>query len=88
MFEFVKIIQQALEGIPRGPYENLEIRSFNRIKYPEWNDFEYRFMNLCKSRSPKGRFRNLFNRRSECFSLEMENSPTRLYQFENSSSGS
>ncbi|KAL2906907.1 NAD(P)H-quinone oxidoreductase subunit H chloroplastic [Bienertia sinuspersici] len=50
MIESVKIIQQALEGIPGGPYENLEIRRFNRIKYPEWNDFEYRF--ISKKPSP------------------------------------
>uniref|UniRef100_A0A803LMN4 NADH-plastoquinone oxidoreductase subunit 1 n=1 Tax=Chenopodium quinoa TaxID=63459 RepID=A0A803LMN4_CHEQI len=50
MAESVKIIQQALEAIPGGPYENLEIRRFNRIKYPEWNDFEYRF--ISKKPSP------------------------------------
>ncbi|KAL3809328.1 hypothetical protein ACJIZ3_000136 [Penstemon smallii] len=44
MTESIKIIQQALEGIPGGPYENLEIRRFDRIKDPEWNDFEYRFI--------------------------------------------
>ncbi|KAK7370489.1 hypothetical protein VNO78_37621 [Psophocarpus tetragonolobus] len=43
MLESIKIIQQALEGIPGGPYENLEIRCFDREKEPEWNDFEYRF---------------------------------------------
>ncbi|KAL3618281.1 hypothetical protein CASFOL_038602 [Castilleja foliolosa] len=46
----IKIIQQALEGIPGGPYENLEIRRFNRRKDPEWNDFEYRF--ISKKPSP------------------------------------
>ncbi|KAL2922560.1 NAD(P)H-quinone oxidoreductase subunit H chloroplastic [Bienertia sinuspersici] len=50
MIESVKIIQQALKGIQRDPYENLEIRRFNRIKYPEWNDFEYRF--ISKKPSP------------------------------------
>ncbi|KAG5512825.1 hypothetical protein RHGRI_038805 [Rhododendron griersonianum] len=30
MTESIKIIQQALEGIPGGPYENLEIRRFDR----------------------------------------------------------
>ncbi|OMP13494.1 NADH-quinone oxidoreductase, subunit D [Corchorus olitorius] len=44
MAESIKIIQQALEGIPGGPYENLEIRCFDREKDPEWNDFEYRFI--------------------------------------------
>ncbi|KAH1190163.1 NAD(P)H-quinone oxidoreductase subunit H, chloroplastic [Glycine max] len=40
MMESIKIIQQALEGIPGGPYENLEIRCFDREKEPEWNEFE------------------------------------------------
>ncbi|KAI5669712.1 hypothetical protein M9H77_19565 [Catharanthus roseus] len=44
MTESIKIIQQALEGIPGGPYENLEIRCFNRAIDPKWNDFEYRFI--------------------------------------------
>ena len=34
MAESIKIIQQALEGIPRGPYKNLEIRYFDRKRYP------------------------------------------------------
>ncbi|XP_075514219.1 NAD(P)H-quinone oxidoreductase subunit H, chloroplastic-like [Primulina tabacum] len=50
MTESIKIIQQALEGIPGGPYENLEIRRFDRIKNPEWNDFQYRF--ISKKPSP------------------------------------
>ncbi|KAL5067355.1 hypothetical protein RYX36_018242 [Vicia faba] len=44
MVESIKIIQQTLEGIPGGPYENFEIRCFDREKEPEWNDFEYRFI--------------------------------------------
>ncbi|GKF95768.1 hypothetical protein Tco_0288503, partial [Tanacetum coccineum] len=32
MTESIKIIQQALDGIPGGPYENLEIRRFDRAK--------------------------------------------------------
>jgi len=44
MTESVKIIQQALEGIPGGPYENLETRSFDRERNREWNNFEYRFI--------------------------------------------
>ncbi|KAL2237786.1 UNVERIFIED_CONTAM: NAD(P)H-quinone oxidoreductase subunit H, chloroplastic [Sesamum indicum] len=99
MTESIKIIQQALEGIPGGPYENLEIRRFDRIKDPEWNDFEYRFISkkasptfelskqaLCKSRSTKRGIGTFSDRRSECFSLEMENSPTEFYQLANSSS--
>lgn len=44
MVESIKIIQQALEGIPGGPCENFEIRCFDREKEPKWNDFEYRFI--------------------------------------------
>ncbi|KAK4552746.1 hypothetical protein RGQ29_033127 [Quercus rubra] len=33
-----------------GPYENLEIRYFDRKRYPEWHDFEYRF--ISKKPSP------------------------------------
>ena len=50
MAESIKIIQQALEGIPGGPYENLEIRYFDGKRYPEWHDFEYRF--ISKKPSP------------------------------------
>jgi len=50
MSESIKIIQQALEGIPGGPYENLEVRRFDRAKDSEWNDFEYRF--ISKKPSP------------------------------------
>ncbi|KAF8376867.1 hypothetical protein HHK36_031470 (chloroplast) [Tetracentron sinense] len=50
MTESIKIIQQALEGIPGGPYENLEVRRFDRARGSEWNDFEYRF--LSKKPSP------------------------------------
>ncbi|KAL0549486.1 hypothetical protein IC582_013969 [Cucumis melo] len=45
MTESVKMIQQALEGILGGTYENLEIRSFDRARSPKWNDFDYRFIN-------------------------------------------
>ncbi|KAK5833798.1 hypothetical protein PVK06_017657 [Gossypium arboreum] len=50
MTESIKIIQQALEGISGGPYENLEIQCFDRERDPEWNDFEYRF--ISKKPSP------------------------------------
>lgn len=50
MTESIKIIQQALEGIPGGPYENLEIRRFDKVWDPEWNDFDYRF--ISKKPSP------------------------------------
>uniref|UniRef100_A0ACD6AMB5 Uncharacterized protein n=1 Tax=Avena sativa TaxID=4498 RepID=A0ACD6AMB5_AVESA len=44
MRESIKIIQQAVEKIPGGPYENLEVRRFKKAKNSEWNDFEYRFL--------------------------------------------
>ncbi len=44
MRESIKIIQQAVEKIPGGPYENLEARRFKKAKNPEWNDFESRFL--------------------------------------------
>ncbi|CBI31198.3 unnamed protein product, partial [Vitis vinifera] len=45
IFHFLwKIIQQTLEGILGGSYENLEIRCFDRARDPELNDFEYRFI--------------------------------------------
>ncbi|XVF67344.1 hypothetical protein PTKIN_Ptkin10aG0113700 [Pterospermum kingtungense] len=50
MTKSIKIIQQVLEGIPGGPYENLEIRCFDQERDPEWNDFEYRF--ISKKPSP------------------------------------
>lgn len=50
MTESIKIIQQALERIPGGPHENLEIRCFDREKERDWNDFEYRF--ISKKPSP------------------------------------
>ncbi|KAM3729256.1 hypothetical protein ACB098_M002300 [Castanea mollissima] len=38
-----------------GPYENLEIRYFDRKRYPEWHDFEYRFIKLyVRVEAPKG----------------------------------
>ncbi|KAK9081070.1 hypothetical protein Scep_031065 [Stephania cephalantha] len=37
MAESIKIIQQALEGIPGGPYENLEVRRLDRARDSEWN---------------------------------------------------
>ncbi|MBA0709170.1 hypothetical protein Golax_024225, partial [Gossypium laxum] len=39
MMESIKIIQHALERISGGPYENLEIRYFDRERDLEWNDF-------------------------------------------------
>uniref|UniRef100_A0A3B4AD68 NADH dehydrogenase [ubiquinone] iron-sulfur protein 2, mitochondrial n=1 Tax=Periophthalmus magnuspinnatus TaxID=409849 RepID=A0A3B4AD68_9GOBI len=45
-----EVINWGLSGIPGGPYENLEIRYFDREKNPKWNDFEYRF--ISKKPSP------------------------------------
>ncbi|GKF41521.1 NADH-plastoquinone oxidoreductase subunit 7 [Tanacetum coccineum] len=50
MTEYIKIIQHVLEGIPGGPYENLEIRRFDRAKDTVWNEFDYRF--ISKKPSP------------------------------------
>jgi NAD(P)H-quinone oxidoreductase subunit H len=44
MRESVKIIQQALKGIPGGPYENLEARRLSKGGKSEWNNFEYQFI--------------------------------------------
>ena len=44
------MIQQALEGTPGGPYENLEIRCFDRSRNSELNDSDYRF--ISKKASP------------------------------------
>lgn len=44
MRESTKIIQQALKGIPGGPYENLEARRLSKGKKSEWNNFEYQFV--------------------------------------------
>nr|QYB21924.1 NADH-plastoquinone oxidoreductase subunit 7 [Papuacedrus papuana] len=50
MKESIKIIRQALEIIPGGPYENLEVRRLNNGKDSQWNDFESRF--ISKKPSP------------------------------------
>ncbi|KAJ4834004.1 hypothetical protein Tsubulata_049308, partial [Turnera subulata] len=46
MNESIKIIHQALEGIPGGGHENLENRRFDFTKEKDsrWNDFEYQFI--------------------------------------------
>jgi NAD(P)H-quinone oxidoreductase subunit H len=52
MRQSIKIIQQALKGIPGGPYENLEARRLGLLdsKKSAWNDFEYQF--ISKKPSP------------------------------------
>ena len=32
------------ENSGRTPYDNLEIRSFGKVRNLEWNDFEHRFI--------------------------------------------
>nr|YP_009498811.1 NADH-plastoquinone oxidoreductase subunit 7 [Isoetes nuttallii]AWK92166.1 NADH-plastoquinone oxidoreductase subunit 7 [Isoetes nuttallii] len=44
MRESVKIIKQALEVIPGGPFENLEARRLDQVNKSDWNDFDYRFI--------------------------------------------
>uniref|UniRef100_A0AB39U2M6 NAD(P)H-quinone oxidoreductase subunit H, chloroplastic n=1 Tax=Ophioglossum hongii TaxID=3238578 RepID=A0AB39U2M6_9MONI len=44
MRESVKIVQQALEVLPGGPYENSEARRPNDRKDSKWNDFDYQFI--------------------------------------------
>lgn len=43
MRESLKIIRQALDGLPGGPYENLEAKRMMEGKKSKWNDFEYQF---------------------------------------------
>ena len=44
MRESTKIIQQALQTLPGGPYENLEARRFFQGKKSEWDGFEYQYI--------------------------------------------
>jgi len=44
MRESVKIIRQALKGLPGGPYENLEAQRMAGGPKPEWNEFDYQFI--------------------------------------------
>lgn len=44
MRESVKIIRQALKGLPGGPYENLEARRMAEGRKSQWNDFDYQFI--------------------------------------------
>jgi len=41
MRKSIKIIRQAMKGIPGGPYENLEAKRMQEGKKSEWNDFQY-----------------------------------------------
>ncbi|KAM0932048.1 putative NADH dehydrogenase (quinone) [Dioscorea sansibarensis] len=93
MTESIKIIQQAIEGIPGGPYENLEVRrfDFDRAKNSEWNDLEYGFISKKPSpnfelskqelymrvEAPKGELGIYMIGDNSVFPWEMENSSTR-----------
>jgi NAD(P)H-quinone oxidoreductase subunit H len=44
MRESVKIIQQALKGLPGGAYENLEAQRLVAGTKSEWNGFDYQFI--------------------------------------------
>jgi len=44
MRESVKIIRQAIKGLPGGPYENLEAKRMQAGKKSEWDDFDYQYI--------------------------------------------
>ena len=44
MRESVKIIQQALQMLPGGPYENLEARRLYYGRKSTWNNFDYQYI--------------------------------------------
>jgi len=44
MRESVKIIRQALDSLPGGPYENLEAKRLQEGAKSEWNGFDYQFL--------------------------------------------
>ena len=44
MRESVKILRQALKGIPGGSFENLEAKRMAEGKKSKWNDFDYQFV--------------------------------------------
>jgi NAD(P)H-quinone oxidoreductase subunit H len=44
MRESTKIIRQALQMMPGGPYENLEARRLYYGKTSTWNDFDYQYI--------------------------------------------
>ncbi len=44
MRESVKILYQALKGLPGGPYENLEAKRLESGPKSEWNSFDYQFI--------------------------------------------
>ena len=44
MRESLKILYQALEALPGGPYENLEAKRMMEGPKSEWNSFDYQFI--------------------------------------------
>ncbi|MEB3216909.1 MAG: NAD(P)H-quinone oxidoreductase subunit H [Nostocales cyanobacterium 94392] len=44
MRESVSIINQAIQGLPGGAYENLEAKRMEAGKKSEWNDFDYQYI--------------------------------------------
>lgn len=44
MRQSVKIIQQALQGLPGGPYENLEALRLVEGRKSKWHEFDYQFI--------------------------------------------
>ena len=44
MRESVKIIKQALKGLPGGPYENLEAKRMMAGPKSEWDGFDYQYV--------------------------------------------
>jgi NAD(P)H-quinone oxidoreductase subunit H len=44
MRESVKILRQALDGLPGGPYENLEAKRMEEGMKSKWNEFDYQFL--------------------------------------------
>jgi NAD(P)H-quinone oxidoreductase subunit H len=44
MRESVKIIQQAIAGLPGGPFENLEAKRMEAGPKSEWNGFDYQYI--------------------------------------------
>lgn len=44
MRESIKIMQQAIDQIPGGSYENLEAKRISEGKKSEWDEFDYQFV--------------------------------------------
>jgi NAD(P)H-quinone oxidoreductase subunit H len=44
MRESVKIIRQAIKGLPGGPYENLEAKRMMAGPKSEWDAFDYQYI--------------------------------------------